>query len=215
MDKPTGEFQARFNKAISIRNIKPVELSEKTGISKSAISHYMSGYTKPKSDKLYVLAKALNVSEAWLMGYDVPMERSSDLGFTSSASYDASNWMKHTANEQELLNHFSKLNLKGEEEAIKRVKELIYVPDYTENQEEWLIQIPGTHKLEKSTDVTEDDDSCDTITYTNHSTIPLSEVADTVDAYSTLAAARNDHMDEEGEMEKTLSDIEKLRKLQK
>ena len=103
MDKPTGDFKARFNKAISKQNIKPIELSEKTGISKSAISHYMSGYTKPKSDKLYALSKALNVSEAWLMGYDVPMERSSDLNFSVSSSYDASNWLKHTSNEQELL----------------------------------------------------------------------------------------------------------------
>ena len=91
MDKPTGDFKARFNKAISKQNIKPIELSEKTGISKSAISHYMSGYTKPKSDKLYALSKALNVSEAWLMGYDVPMERSSDLNFSVTSNYDASN----------------------------------------------------------------------------------------------------------------------------
>lgn len=219
MDKPTGEFKTRFNKAISIRNIKPVELSEKTGISKSAISHYMSGYTKPKSDKLYVLSKALNVSEAWLMGYDVPMERSSDLGFTTSASYDAANWMKHTANEQELLNHFSKLNLKGEEEAIKRVKELIYVPGYTENQEEWLIPIPGTRKLEKSTDDTENDDSCNIITYTGSETII--SVYDLIDTDSPfiaenttpcLAAAHNDHLNEDGEMEKVKSDLAKLKK---
>jgi len=32
MDKPTGDFKARFNKAISKQNIKPIELSEKTGI---------------------------------------------------------------------------------------------------------------------------------------------------------------------------------------
>lgn len=37
----------------------------------------MSGYTKPKSDKLYILAKALDVSETWLMGYGDSMERSS------------------------------------------------------------------------------------------------------------------------------------------
>ena len=35
----------------------------------------MSGYTQPKSDKLFILSKALNVNEAWLMGLDVPMER--------------------------------------------------------------------------------------------------------------------------------------------
>lgn len=74
MQKPIDEFKNRFNKIISIRDMKPVELAEKTGLSKSTISHYMSGYTKPKSDRLYMLAKTLNVNEAWLMGYDVAME---------------------------------------------------------------------------------------------------------------------------------------------
>ena len=77
MNNLVSNFKDRLNQALSIRNIKPVELSEITSISKSTISHYMSGYTKPKSDKLYVLAKALDVTETWLMGYDEPMERSS------------------------------------------------------------------------------------------------------------------------------------------
>lgn len=70
-----NEFKDRLKECMEIRNIKPVELSEKTGLSKPAISHYMSGYSKPKSDKLYIIAKALDVNETWLMGYDVPMER--------------------------------------------------------------------------------------------------------------------------------------------
>lgn len=70
-----SDFKTRFNQALSCRNMKPVELSEITGISKSTISHYMSGYTKPKTDKLYILAKALGVNEAWLIGYNIPMER--------------------------------------------------------------------------------------------------------------------------------------------
>lgn len=75
MNEIVTDFKTRFYKALSIRNIKPSALSEKTGISKSTISHYMSGYTKPKSDKLFVLAKALNVNESWLMGRNTSMER--------------------------------------------------------------------------------------------------------------------------------------------
>lgn len=33
----------------------------------------MSGYAKPKQDRIYLIAKALHVDEAWLIGYDVPM----------------------------------------------------------------------------------------------------------------------------------------------
>lgn len=36
-------FQNRLNNAIKIRNIKPVELHEKTGINESLLSKYLSG----------------------------------------------------------------------------------------------------------------------------------------------------------------------------
>lgn len=44
-------------------------------LGKSTISQYVSGKTEPGQKKLTVLGLALNVSEAWLMGYDVPIER--------------------------------------------------------------------------------------------------------------------------------------------
>lgn len=75
MNKLVDTFTNRLNKAISLRNLKPVEISEKTGIDKSKISSYMSGRYKAKQDGIYLLAQVLNVSEVWLMGYDVPMER--------------------------------------------------------------------------------------------------------------------------------------------
>lgn len=75
MNEIIDSFSNRLNEAIRIRNIKPIELSEKTGIDKSKISSYMNGRYKAKQKGVYLLAKALNVSEAWLMGLDVPMER--------------------------------------------------------------------------------------------------------------------------------------------
>lgn len=68
-------FAVRLSKALDIRGIKQVELSRKTGINKSAISQYCAGSFKPKQKKLFIIANALNVDEAWLMGLDVPMER--------------------------------------------------------------------------------------------------------------------------------------------
>ena len=46
-------------------------------MNKSDISQYCSGKTEPNQEKLFILGNALNVSEAWLMGFDVPMERTS------------------------------------------------------------------------------------------------------------------------------------------
>lgn len=74
MNELVDTFANRLNKAITLRNMKPIELSEKTGIDKSKISSYMSGRYKAKQDGVYLLAQALNVSEVWLMGYNVPME---------------------------------------------------------------------------------------------------------------------------------------------
>jgi len=54
------------------------DLCKKADIPKSAMSYYLSGRSVPKSDRVYLLAKLLDVSEAWLLGYDVAMERSAD-----------------------------------------------------------------------------------------------------------------------------------------
>lgn len=67
-------FNIRLQKAMNIRNIKASELSEKAKIPKSAISQYLSGLYEAKQKSIFKLATALNVSEGWLMGLDVPME---------------------------------------------------------------------------------------------------------------------------------------------
>ncbi len=68
-------FSERLNEAMKIKDVRAVDLSKATGISKSRISQYIHGVYEAKQTALYLLAKALNVSEVWLMGYDVPMER--------------------------------------------------------------------------------------------------------------------------------------------
>ena len=65
----------RIKTALLKRGMKQSDLCQTTKIPKSAISQYISGAFEPKQDRIYLIAKALNVSEAWLMGFDVPMER--------------------------------------------------------------------------------------------------------------------------------------------
>lgn len=71
----------RLKLIMSKKNLRQVDIleltkpySEKYGVrlEKNDLSQYVSGKYDPKQDKLSVLAKALNVSETWLMGYDVP-----------------------------------------------------------------------------------------------------------------------------------------------
>ena len=69
------EKRNRIREALQIRNMKQVELSEKTGIAKGTINNWLNQRYQPKQKSLLSLAKALDVSEMWLAGYDVPMER--------------------------------------------------------------------------------------------------------------------------------------------
>lgn len=65
----------RIQKALAMRKMKQIDLVSATNLGSSAISQYVTGKYEPKQKALYAIAKALNVSEAWLMGFDVPMER--------------------------------------------------------------------------------------------------------------------------------------------
>ena len=69
------KISERLKEGMRIRNLKQVDLVEKTGINKATLSQYISGKYEPKQNNIYLLAKALNVSEAWLMGFNISMER--------------------------------------------------------------------------------------------------------------------------------------------
>ena len=67
-------FAQRLRMGLDVRQMTQAELSNRSKISKSSISHYLKGDWEGKQDAVYSIAQILNVSEAWLMGYDVPME---------------------------------------------------------------------------------------------------------------------------------------------
>ena len=71
-----AELKDRLKHAMEIREKKASDLSKDLGIPKSALSQYLSGNRTIKdSGRLGFIARYLGVSEAWLMGFDVPMER--------------------------------------------------------------------------------------------------------------------------------------------
>ena len=65
----------RLQEAMKDSNMKQADLARATGLSKGGISNYVIGRYEPKSDIISKLSMALNCSEMWLMGYDVPRER--------------------------------------------------------------------------------------------------------------------------------------------
>ena len=73
-----ARLQDRLKEALNVRGMKAIDLSEKLDISRGTISYYMSGKSSPKADRLNLICATLNISEAWLLGYDVPMERTTE-----------------------------------------------------------------------------------------------------------------------------------------
>ena len=73
MDK--YERKNRIREAVSLRGVKQVELCERAGIKKSSLNNWLSQRWQPKHEPIVNMARVLDVSEMWLAGYDVPMER--------------------------------------------------------------------------------------------------------------------------------------------
>lgn len=79
-----SEFKQRLKMAMRDKGYRQVDLCDafneycrKNDITdckmgKSLLSMYLSGKNEPNSKRLAILAHLLGVSEAWLLGYDVP-----------------------------------------------------------------------------------------------------------------------------------------------
>lgn len=65
----------RIGEALSMLGWKQVDLVERTGIPKNSINAWVNQKYQPKQNSLMKMAQVLGVSEMWLAGYDVPMER--------------------------------------------------------------------------------------------------------------------------------------------
>lgn len=113
----------RLQQIMDERNLKQVDVlalaqpyCKKYGISlgKTALSQYMTGKFEPRQDRLTILGLALNVSEAWLMGFDVPRER-------QSAPTDESSGERV----EEYIELFNRLNAEQQSFIIHAIKGLL------------------------------------------------------------------------------------------
>ena len=125
-------FKNRLNQALEIRNMKPVELSQRTGLSKARISQYTNGVYEAKQKALYLIARALNVSEAWLMGYDVQMERLMHEKAASEVQLLETIQVTYGKKAVELLEQFVELNEAGKNKAIDTLIDLCMLEKYTQ-----------------------------------------------------------------------------------
>lgn len=136
----------RLKKIMSDRNLRQVDILKLTEpyckkynvkMNKSDLSQYCSGKTEPNQDKLFVLGKALDVNEAWLMGYDVP-----DANFDTKKNFDDSE-ISNIINELtilkgtneyittiEIIKKLNELNLNGLQKTYDYITDLIGSRNY-------------------------------------------------------------------------------------
>ena len=128
----------RLKEIMNEKNIKQVDIlnacipyCKKYGVkmSKSDISQYVSGKVEPGQDKLFVPGNALNVSEAWLMGFDVPKEKS----FVFPEQNDVL--------APEIMEYYEKLNILGQQTATEQVRLLTLDKKYTQKADEHFTNV--------------------------------------------------------------------------
>jgi transcriptional regulator with XRE-family HTH domain len=61
------DFGVRLKKAMDDKRMNASELSRLSGVGKNLISYYVNGKYLAKQDKVYLLAKALDVDPGWLI----------------------------------------------------------------------------------------------------------------------------------------------------
>ena len=65
--KFVNTFADRLNFLLTNAEMRPIDLSNATGIDKSSISRYLNGDYVPKQRRLTKIARALNADEGWLL----------------------------------------------------------------------------------------------------------------------------------------------------
>lgn len=122
------DIKERIREALEVRCMTASELSKKSGIGKGSISKYLNGFVVPKQSAIGEMARALNVSPAWLMGYDVNMEVSKNEDTLPSGAFHGGLNIR-----ADLWIEFSRLSDRNQEQAMTYIK---YLAELQKKEEE-------------------------------------------------------------------------------
>lgn len=110
----------RLKEIMDTRNIKQVDILNickpfckkyDIKLGKNDLSQYVNGKVEPGQEKLDLLAEALQVSEAWLMGYDVPM--------TNDKNTPTARSEEEKEIDRQILDVFSRLSPERQKQALE------------------------------------------------------------------------------------------------
>lgn len=111
----------RLKELMNKRNLRQVDILQAAQpycsqygikLAKNDLSQYVNGKVEPGQEKLTILGLALNVSETWLMGYDVPCDRESTS--LSPLSVSPRPAPVFTENEADMIRKFRCLDDRGQ-----------------------------------------------------------------------------------------------------
>ncbi len=125
-----GSTATRLKQIMQEKNLRQVDILEKckpfcdtldVKLGRNDLSQYVNGKVEPGQEKLTILGLALNVSEAWLMGFDVPMERHND--------------NTQRTEPPGIMRYYDQLNTLGKETATEQVRLLTLDGKYTRSNQ--------------------------------------------------------------------------------
>lgn len=138
----------RLKEIMDTRGIRQIDILNRTTaleeslgakISKSHLSNYVSDRSAPDNSKLTLLAQALEVSEPWLMGYDVDTTEASEKGSNSDESNFLTSYRKLTQPRKESVRNYlntlltEQNNIFKSPEVVKKSKNVSPVPKKESN----------------------------------------------------------------------------------
>lgn len=124
--KIVESFSERLKQALELRDLKPTKLSELSNINKSTISQYIQGVYQPKRARIELFAKILNVNEAWLIGYDVPMERNQQDDRFLSLNSKGKKQYENFLNEATIYFNDEKISLEDKEKIFQSLQDVFF-----------------------------------------------------------------------------------------
>lgn len=124
--KIVESFSERLKQALELRDLKPTKLSELSNINKSTISQYIQGVYQPKRARIELFAKILNVNEAWLIGYDVPMERNQQDDRFLSLNSKGKKQYENFLNEATMYFNDEKISLEDKEKIFQSLQDVFF-----------------------------------------------------------------------------------------
>ena len=107
---------SRIKEARLSKGLKQEDLAKLIGVTKGAVGNYEADYSSPKDIVLYKIFEVLNVDANYIFQDNIENKKTPP---------------PLTAEENRLLNAFSKLNQNGKQEAVNRVEELTEISKYT------------------------------------------------------------------------------------